>query len=122
MSYDIGVQCELTSESATICCCLLCAGAELKSVPFPLKTIHQRRFAVALLLCKCQYHISMSGWVREWHPTQMREALTQLKEGADPLTSTHINAQITAHYSVSVSTNNASEAKDVVTLSKFSVV
>ena len=61
----------------------------------------------------------MSGWVREWHPTQMRKPLTQLKAGADPLTRTHINAQITTHYSASVSASNASDAKDAVALNKY---
>lgn len=61
-------------------------GLKLKSAPLPLTIIHHPRFTLTLLLCKCLYRISWSGWVREWHPTQMRKASAQLKAGSDPLT------------------------------------
>lgn len=61
---------------------------ELKSAQLPLPIIHQPRFTPTLLLCKCLYRISCSGWVREWHSTQIRKTLAQPNAGADPLTNT----------------------------------
>lgn len=37
---------------------------KLKSAPLPLTIIHQPRFALTLLLCKCLCHISRTGWPR----------------------------------------------------------
>lgn len=81
-------------------------GLELKSAPLPLTIIHQPRFTLTLLLCKCLYHISCSSWAREWHSTQMRKALAQLEAGSDPLTNAHVNAMITSLYCMSVQPMN----------------
>lgn len=35
---------------------------KLKSASLPLTIIHQPRFALTLLLCKCPYHISCTVW------------------------------------------------------------
>lgn len=37
-------------------------GLELKSALIPLTVIHQPRFTLTLLLCKCLYRISCPGW------------------------------------------------------------
>lgn len=78
-------------------------GLELKAALLLLTVIHQQRFTLTLLLCKCPYHISCARvGVREWHPTQMRQASAQLKASSEPLTNTHLNTQINALYGLSV--------------------
>lgn len=72
-------------------------GLELKAALLPLTIIHQPRFTLTLLLCKCLYRISCSGWVREWHSTQMRKSFAQLNAGSYPLTNTLINVMITLY-------------------------
>ncbi len=57
-------------------------GLKLKSALLPLTIIHQPSFTLTLLLCKCLYRISCSGWVRERHSAQTKKTLAQLNAGS----------------------------------------
>lgn len=82
------------------------AGLKLKSDLLPLTIIHQPRFTLTLLLCKCPYHISRTGWA-EGAVLNSNAGGGQpgSAAGSSPLTNTHIIATITALYCVGKITN-----------------
>lgn len=102
MRFDIDVCWRIVFKAASEGYWLYEPAMELKTALLRLPVIHQPRFTLTLLLCKCLYHISCGIRVREWHPSQMRQAPAQRTAGSQPLTNTLINALITSAYCLSV--------------------